>query len=87
MPCCPWQVDKAGVITDLVLDCSLPYNMAVGGGTDRSIQVTTCTLHRSAQITGIIHRKLRSQEVSGIPGIYFGDLVDLILDKGGAPNP
>ena len=86
MPCCPRQVDKAGVITDLVLDCSLPYNMAVGGGTDRSIQVTTCTLHRSAQITGILHGKLRSQEVSGIPGIYFGDLVDLILDKGGAPN-
>jgi len=24
---------------DLILDCSLPYNMSVGGGTDRSIQV------------------------------------------------
>ena len=71
----PLKVDKAGVITDLVLDASLPYNMSVGGGTDASIHVTTCTLHRSHQITNIIHGKLRSQAVSGIPGVYFGDLV------------
>jgi len=74
----PLKYDKAGVITDLTLECSLPYNMAVGGGTDDSVAVSTCTLHRSIQITDIVHEKLKTQRVSGIPGIYFGDLINIV---------
>ena len=33
-------------------------------------------------MTAKIHDRLRSTLVSGIPGTYFGDIVNLILNKG-----
>ena len=53
----PLHCSEAGVITDLCLDASLPYNMSIGGTHETdgdSVHVTSCCIHRSIQITDIV---------------------------------
>lgn len=70
------------MVSDMTLVCSIPMTLTTGQNGPGSLSV--CSVYHSNIITEAIHKRLRTTQVSGIPGIYFGDIVNLVLNKGRA---
>ena len=68
------------MVTDMKLTCSLPMTILNDNG-EATCQ-TICNIYYSRIITDVIHRRLRTTKVSGIPDIFFGDIVNIILNRG-----
>lgn len=77
------KVEKAGVAAPHVtLLATLPYTVQPHADEQPEMLLTTCNIYRAPSIQELIHHVLRTREVAGIPGVMFGDVVDLVLNKG-----
>eukprot|EP00931_Biecheleriopsis_adriatica_P091467 TRINITY_DN65354_c0_g1_i1.p1 TRINITY_DN65354_c0_g1~~TRINITY_DN65354_c0_g1_i1.p1 ORF type:complete len:449 (-),score=101.48 TRINITY_DN65354_c0_g1_i1:14-1192(-) len=75
------KIEKAGVCTNVALIATLPYT-AQPHIENPEMLLTTCNVYRCPDITNMVHEILESREVAGLEGVTFGDVCDLVLNKG-----
>jgi len=76
------NIEKAGVADHVELIATLPYTVQPNAEDDSDLLLTSCCLYHAPSITAMVHDILKSREVAGLPGVFFADIVDIVLNKG-----
>eukprot|EP00440_Ansanella_granifera_P038663 gb/GFBE01041950.1/.p1 GENE.gb/GFBE01041950.1/~~gb/GFBE01041950.1/.p1 ORF type:complete len:428 (+),score=86.86 gb/GFBE01041950.1/:1-1284(+) len=76
------KVEKAGIAPQVTLMATLPYTVQPHVDESAEMLLTTCNVYFAPSIQEMVHTVLRTREVAGIPGVTFGDIIDIVLNKG-----
>eukprot|EP00933_Yihiella_yeosuensis_P034595 TRINITY_DN28075_c0_g1_i1.p1 TRINITY_DN28075_c0_g1~~TRINITY_DN28075_c0_g1_i1.p1 ORF type:complete len:444 (+),score=76.56 TRINITY_DN28075_c0_g1_i1:59-1333(+) len=76
------KVEKAGIAPHVTLVATLPYTVQPHAEEQPEMLLTTCNVYAAPSIKEMVHDVLRTREVAGVPGVTFGDIVDIVLNKG-----